>query len=239
MHLNENGLLEHTRTRKTEFLFTQAKHSCFGNVFSAGLVGVIYWQTLNADLLLVWLAVVSIILLLRWTLAVRFAQRNRYSSVEGWHKSYNRNVFCNGMAWGMMFVYTCAALDTQALTGFIAILGALVASSNIAYNSHLKTYLTFVLPALLPALIYLVLFGYADKLVLTAIACSWFVLMYSFAKQLNAHVVLTSGYESANIELLRELEKLRGASIRVQEEIALKSKIIDLLNQDAHHTALR
>lgn len=233
----ENGLVEQTQTRKTEFLFTQAKLSCFGNVVTAGLVGIIYWHKLNSDLLLLWLLLVSIILVQRWKLVVAFAQRNRYSSTANWYKAYNRNVCCNGIAWGVMFLYTCATLNTQALTGFVAILGVLVASSNIAYNSHLKTYLRFVLPALLPALIYMALFGFADKLLLTAVAASWFVLMYSFAKQLNTHVGLTSGYEAENVKLLRELEKLRGISIRLQEEIALKSKIIDHLHQDSHPAA--
>ncbi len=239
MRINENGLVEQTQTRKTEFLFTQAKPSCFGNVITATLVGLIYWQKLNPDLLIAWLFAVSIILLLRWKLAVRFSQRNRYASATDWCTAYNRNVLCNGIAWGTMFVYTCAVLDTQSLTGFVAILGALVASSNIAYNSHLKTYLTFVLPALLPAMVYMVLFGYADKLVLSALAASWFVLMYSFAKQLNAHVGQTSGYEADNVELLRELEKQRGISIRLQEEIALKSRIIDHLTAAPHQAAFR
>ncbi|MFK7731240.1 MAG: hypothetical protein AB8B48_06425 [Pseudomonadales bacterium] len=237
MQINENGLVEQTHTRKTEFLFTQAKPSVFGNAFTAGLVGVVYWQKLNFELLMAWLFAVSIVLLLRWKLAVHFEQRNRYSSTTDWYRAYNRNVLCNGIVWGAMFLYTCIELNTQSLTGFVAILGALVASSNIAYNSHLKTYLTFVIPALLPALLYLVLFGYSDKLVLTAIASSWFVLMYSFAKQLNEHVGLTSGYEAENVELLRELESLHGISMRLQEEIALKSKIIDLLTTDSQRTA--
>ncbi|MEM8500143.1 MAG: hypothetical protein AAF542_19145 [Pseudomonadota bacterium] len=237
MQVSENGLVEQTQTRKTEFLFTQAKLSCFGNVITAGLVGIIYWQKLNSGLLLLWLLLVSIILVQRWKLVVGFAQRNRYTSTARWYHAYNRNVCCNGIAWGMMFLYTCAALNTQSLTGFVAILGVLVASSNIAYNSHLKTYLRFVLPALLPALIYMVFFGFADKLLLTAVSASWFVLMYSFAKQLNTHVGLTSAYEAENIKLLRELENLQGVSIRLQEEIALKSKIIDHLRQDSSSTA--
>lgn len=236
MHINENGLVEQTQTRKTEFLFTQAKPSCFGNMFMASLVGLIYWQKLSSDLLVFWLCALLIVHFLRWQLAVRFAQRNRYSSVTNWYKAYNRNVLCNGVCWGLMFLYTCAVLSTQSLTGFVAILGALVASSNIAYNSHLKTYLAFVVPALLPALVYMVLLGHADILLLSAIASSWFVLMYSFAKQLNAHVGLTSGYESKNIELLHELEKLRGISIQLQEEIALKSKIIDYLSENSRRT---
>ncbi len=237
MQVNENGLVEQTQARKTEFLFTQAKLSCFGNVVTAGLVGIIYWQKLNSDLLLIWLLLVSLILIQRWKLVADFAERNRYSSTANWYKAYNRNVCCNGIAWGVMFLYACAMLNTQALTGFIAILGVLVASSNIAYNSHLKTYLSFVLPALLPALIYMVLFGFAHKMLLTALATSWFILMYSFARQLNSHVGLTSGYEAENIKLLCELEKLRGLSVRLQEEIALKSKIIDHLRQDSQPAA--
>jgi len=232
MQFTGNGLTEQTETRKTEFLFAQAKITCVGNVITASLVGTIYWQKLNPELLMLWLVAVATILNVRWQLASRFTQRNRYSTTTDWYKAYNRNVLCNGIAWGAMFLYTCAELNTQALTGFIAILGALVASSNVAYNSYLKTYLRFVLPALLPALVYMVLFGYADKLVLTAIASSWFVLMYSFAKQLNAHVGMTSGYEAHNLELIRELERLRRASIALQEEISLKSQIIDRLSHD-------
>ncbi len=232
MELKEDGLIEQMQARKTEFLFSQAKATCFGNAFMSGLFAAIYWQQVNHELLLLWLSSVAIILLRRWQLANRFARRNRYSLSTNWQKAYDKSSFANGATWGAMFLYTSATLSTQSLTGFIAILGALVACSNVAYNSSLGTYLRFVLPALLPAFIYMALFGYADKLVLTAIATSWFVLMYSFAKQLNAHVAVTTGYEAHNLQLLRELDALRRASAGLQQEIALKTRVIDRLAAD-------
>ncbi|MFK8020245.1 MAG: hypothetical protein AB8B86_10780 [Pseudomonadales bacterium] len=231
MESSSDGLAQQINVRKTEFLYYQAPFSCIGNGVALALILAAYWKTLPLLPLALWATAATILLLGRWRGAKAFKKRDRYADISQWYQRYNNNATCNGLSWGALVAYAASQLAAPELVVLMMVLGVLLTASSVAYNSYMRLYCNFALPAALPAALLLFSRGQPQDTAVAAVIICWLILMISFAHQVSGYLGRTASYEFTNIALLRELHIQQEHSRILQEEIELKRHIIEALAQ--------
>jgi len=219
--------------RKMELLQSQSATTAAGNSIAAILVSALMWSSVPKAGLVVWSATVIAIVNLRLLKVLRF-RRGDAAQLAACFEYCARSVTVNGVAWGLMFAYLAYHVEPRNMVYPFMALGAITAGTSLIYNAHFNPFRHFAIPALLLPCTVLMVSGSGDKLWVGVTLLCWFLLMNSIASQLSRFLGKSSRYETENIALIRDLEFQRERSERLNEELQLKSQIIERLSLENH-----
>ncbi|MFK8021951.1 MAG: hypothetical protein AB8B86_19495 [Pseudomonadales bacterium] len=219
--------------RKMNLLEKQSSSTMAGNTLAAIVVVVLCWSSIPAPPLIVWSGLIICIMFARWRKVVGFRNNERMEQVGECYRYCARSVTINGVVWGTMIAYLGYTMDPSVLVYPFMVLCAITAGTSLLYNAHFNTFKNFAIPALLMPAAALFLSGEPLKLWIGLIVLCWFTLMNSLAGQLQTFLASSSRYETENIALIRDLEFQKEKSHRLQEELQLKSEIINRMAKRA------
>ncbi len=215
--------------RKMALLRSQTITTAVGNSIAAALVAALMWTSLPKPALVIWSISVIAIVCLR-LLKVNEYQRSDASQLSACFRYCGRSVTINGVVWGLMFAYLSYHIEPRNMVYPFMALGAITAGTSLIYNAHFNPFRYFAIPALLMPCLVLLVSGSSDKMWVGVTLLCWFVLMHSIATQLSVFLAKSTRYETENIVLIRDLEFQREHSKRLNEELQLKSQIIERLS---------
>ncbi|MFK7733545.1 MAG: hypothetical protein AB8B48_18135 [Pseudomonadales bacterium] len=216
-----------------ELLQSQTTTTAAGNSIAALLVAALMWASLSQVGLLAWSLAVIAIVCLR-LLKVRAYTRSDASQLSACFRYCARSVTVNGVVWGLMFAYLSHHIEPRNMVYPFMALGAITAGTSLIYNAHFNPFRYFAVPALIMPSTVLLVSGSSDKMWVGVALVCWFILMHSIATQLSNFLAKSTRYETENIVLIRDLEFQREHSQRLNEELQLKSQIIERLSAEAH-----
>ncbi len=215
--------------RKLSLLATQASTAAAGNSLGALLVAAMVWPHIHAALLGSWVGLVMLIVTTRWLHVRRYLKAEEPGSLAACFRYCATSVAVNGLVWGGLFSYLAYSLEATSLAPPFSVVCALAAGTSLTYNAYFNPFKNFSVPALLMPGIVLLASGPDEKLWIAIIVLAWFTLMYSISSQLSRYLESTAKYETENVALIRDLEYQREHSERLNEELQLKTEIIERL----------
>lgn len=218
--------------RKMELLRSQTVTTAAGNAIAALLVAALMWSTMPNSVLLIWS--VSVIGIVCWRLlkVTEYRQTGDASQLAACFRHCARSVTVNGIVWGLMFAYLSYHVEPRNMIYPFMALGGITAGTSLIYNAHFNPFRYFGIPALLMPSTVLLVSGSTEKLWVGVTLLCWFLLMHSIATQLSRFLAKSTRYETENIVLIRDLEFQREHSERLNEELQLKSQIIERLSAE-------
>ncbi len=219
--------------RKIELLRSQTATTAAGNALATVLVSALMWSSLPHAGLALWSATVIIIVSLRLRVVYRHNNKSA-SELASCFRYCARSVAVNGVAWGVMFAYLAYHIEPRNMVYPFMVLGAITAGTSLTYNVYFNPFRYFALPALLMPCTVLLVSGSSDKLWVGMALLCWFILMHAIATQLSRFLAKSARYETENIALIRDLEYQKERGERLNEELQLKSQIIERLSADRH-----
>ncbi|MEM8496517.1 MAG: hypothetical protein AAF542_00755 [Pseudomonadota bacterium] len=215
--------------RKMELLRSQTVTTAAGNSIAALVVAALMWSTLANSALIIWS--MSVIAIVHWRL-LKVNDYRKYgdpSQLAACFRFCARSVTVNGAVWGLMFAYLSYHIEPRNMIYPFMALGAITAGTSLLYNGHFNPFRYFGVPALLMPSTVLIVAGSTEKMWVGVTLLCWFLLMHSISSQLSRFLAKSTRYETENIVLIRDLEYQREYSKRLNEELQLKSQIIEQL----------
>jgi len=175
---------EHLRVRleQVKLLFNVSPYLIISSGFIAILVAFMQWDAVEHVSILIWLVCMGVVVVFRLIVLYSFSlKRLTLKVVRYWENMYMTTVFVLGLAWGALgvFFFPQGDLESQILTVFVLVfLTGVVAARPMVLR---KAFFIFLLCAMLPVIIQLLLLGtaMAMKLMISSLLYSAFLAIYA------------------------------------------------------------
>ncbi|MGI9293367.1 MAG: hypothetical protein ACR2PS_05235 [Pseudomonadales bacterium] len=219
-------LNDQVSSRQTEFLYSQAHNIGIAGLMGSVLLVASYWNKVNYYVLMGWFMIAFFLTMYRFTIAQRFAKRDRYGDSSQWRRRFRFSMIAAGCLWGSIAIYIMASLPTTDLNILILILCGLSIGSAIINATFLEMFLSFAIPSVLAPGLFLAVQLQSDSFIVGVILLCWFTLMYTTAHRFNKFISRQLRFEAENIELIQELKAERARVEYLRDELQLKAQII-------------
>lgn len=196
-------------------------------IVNAAILVLVLWPNTPHSALMLWFAATWCVLLLRSCFLIKYrsglVQPGQAAHVG---RLFVIGVFLAGLTWGSagFFLFPVNSPSHQVLIVFV--LCGMVAGASEAFSSIMPAFLAFVLPALVPLLIRLLIIGGPVYFAMSAMTLLYLVLTTFIAKRINA---TTRELVELKEYLSQVVEERTEANVKLQEEIASRNKAEDSL----------
>ena len=124
-----------------------------------------------------------------------------------WARIFSASTFIGGLTWGIgaLFLMAPAQIDHQPLV--LLVLAGVGAGAVSAFASHLKAFLLYFVPSMLPSMAWSAVQGDVLHAAFAAFSAVWTLAMCVVARSLNASIMDSLRLRFENIELLDDLRQ--------------------------------
>ena len=205
------------KAEQVRLLYRQLPAGLFGSVVLGCLAAFVLWQQVPRALLLAWLFVLALLTLGRVWLMRRYFQIDPPpDEAPSWGHAF---VFAAGLAgvlWGMagMFPFREPSLLHEVFLAFM--IAGLAAGAMTTMSSFRGAYLAFLLPAILPLAVRLMLHLTEAYVVMSGMLTLFAILMAVISRRLYLSLLESLHLRFDNVGLVNEL-----AAARDRQQVAL------------------
>lgn len=215
--------------KRLEILCRQHQVALPGNLLVAFCTMAFFFRQLPRPILAGWFLAMAVVLLIRFFL-IRFYEKQPAKTLtpRPWLIKFGMSIFLNGLLWGVLGVYT--HLHVPLVYFFIAlIIIAGVVAAALAINSvSIFLFLSFVLPATLPASFSLLISADFEQMVMGILLLAYVGVMTRSAIGLNRVILTSIQYRYENLKLLDHLKEeqiqIRALNARLAQDIEKRKK---------------
>ena len=146
------------KAEQVNLLYQHANVVLWGSLLMAVILVIIFWQQIPQQTLLTWLAIITVITLLRALLVHRYHSTPRKQAPH-WGNRYAYTAAIAGIVWGIgYFMYFLP--DKPAFVIFSACMYVgMISAATLSLTAYMPAYYSFVIPATLPVSIKTALAG--------------------------------------------------------------------------------
>ena len=152
------SLAQRILAEQVRLLYAQAPLDTTASFLIAPMLVLIYWDVVPHAILLIWLALLETTILIRMVLIAAFRRAsNLDADASHWARRYTWACAISGTCWGgcLILLILFPSLVYQSLTALV--LGGVLMGSAPTMASVLITYVAYVLPLILPSVLWLLL----------------------------------------------------------------------------------
>jgi len=172
----------HVRREQITLLFNVSPFLILSSLLIAGLVAMLQWDAIDHRTILLWLACMSLAVLLRFMVIDRFPKSPlSLKAVRYWQRLYMLTVCCLGVGWGSLavFFYPPENVESQLFTflTLIFLIGVVAARPMVLRQA----FFVFLACVMLPMILQLALLGtdLAIKLMVGCIVYSIYMIIHA------------------------------------------------------------
>ncbi|MBE2293730.1 MAG: hypothetical protein IAF00_02225, partial [Phycisphaerales bacterium] len=152
------SLAQRILAEQVRLLYAQAPLDTIASLLIAPMLVFVYWGVVPHTILLGWLALLETTILIRMALIAAFRRDpNSDADAARWARRYTWACTVSGACWGgcLILLVLFPSLVYQSLTALV--LGGVLMGSAPTMASVLITYVAYVLPLILPSMLWLLL----------------------------------------------------------------------------------
>jgi signal transduction histidine kinase/ActR/RegA family two-component response regulator len=216
--------LNHTlevRAAQIELLYRQAPSALIATLVNAGILALVLRKEIATPRLAGWFLAVAVLVLGRtWQRRRYFMAHPSPADSLRWGRRYLFGVAVNGVLWGYagFFFFTADGYAHQLFLAFV--LGGMAAGAVSTLAPLRGAYLAFLVPALLPYMVRLLIYGGELHLAMAAMVVLFIAMMWMIAGRLHASLEESLRLRFENVDLLQDLTQARDRQERANVELA-------------------
>ena len=226
-------------------LYLNAPVSMMGATVNAIILTCILWNLISLSVLATWLGFNLLIIFFRYIIILRYRKASfEYSGQERWGRAFILGTVASGIIWGSagVFLFTDESIAHQVFLAFV--IGGMTAGAMGAFAVHMKTYLSFIIPALLPINVHFFVQGGTLPVTMGAMTVLFAIVIIFIGKRLNESILdaLLVKFENADLVncLTAEKERVERLNGDLYTEIADRKQVEeDLRKAKAQSETLR
>ena len=205
---NKAEIFARMHHHRIDALMKLAPVTLSAGIIAAMLIVVIYWHTAARPAVSLWFGIYSVINIVRYGMVKRFnklpAENRNHARILNIHLVFSAIA---GAFWAAISIYILNMFAAYETLYILLILGGLVAVALATNVIILSAYFSFILPATIPLIVFL-LFQSNTQLVIFSFILSIYIVFISFgAIRMNSVVTESITYHFENLQLLENLEK--------------------------------
>ncbi len=209
-------------------VFDLAPAGLMATAFNAVLVTLALHALFNRSWAWVWCGCVLVILLLRGLLVLRHRHVPRLFSTRVWSELFGLGAALTGFAWGLsVFLLGDESLDDEVFVSFV--IAGMVAGAIPGLSPHLPIYRSYLLAALTPLALRMILIGDPVSLTYLVLILVFGVFMLVTANTHHRIVVdsLRLRYDNADLVagLTAESARVNGLNRQLRSEVEERARI--------------
>ncbi len=190
---------------QVRLLYRQMPSALLATVLVSVAMAAALWDVVAHSSLIVWLGLTAIVCVVRYLLLVLFREyRPSIEALEGWGWWFVAMTVCAGATWGLAgaLLATESGLH-QAFIGFV--LAGISAGAVSTLASHPMAYTAFILPAVLPFAVTMLLMGERVHFAMGAMALLFISMMMVVAGRVGASIEQSLRLRFRNLGLVDDL----------------------------------
>jgi signal transduction histidine kinase len=167
-------------------LYSNALVGLIATAINSLVLAVIERDVTSHTALVVWVAILLVISLVRYSDIRKFRRKSPEASEANlWGRRFIVGLGLSGIAWGSsaIILFPIESLAHQTFLAFV--IGGMVAGAAAAFSSIIKAFLAYSVPALSPIIVRFALLGDEFHLTMGGMVLLYGVLMFIIAKQIN------------------------------------------------------
>ncbi|MCW5774197.1 MAG: HAMP domain-containing histidine kinase [Rhodospirillaceae bacterium] len=171
-------------------LFIQAPGILVIEMGVALLVAGVFWRSASPTIVVSWAALVIAAAIVRWVHCRRYFERARpIDEAPRWGRTFAWGTLLSGMLWGIAGVAFFSPHSGVLLIVLVFLVTGLSAAALTGYTAHLPAFYAFVLPAVVPFGVRLMLDGAPVHVFTATLLAVWITIFVYLAHTLNAHTL--------------------------------------------------
>jgi hypothetical protein len=190
---------------QVRLLYRQAPSALLATVVIAIAMAAALWEVVPRVSLLVWLGLTAIVSLARYALLLAFRDyRPELDAMDAWGWRFIALTVCAGATWGL--AGALLATDSgfhQAFIGFV--LAGICAGAVSTLSPHPLAYTAFIMPAVLPFAVTMLLIGERIQFAMGAMALLFVSMMMIVAGRVAASIEQSLRLRFRNLGLVDDL----------------------------------
>jgi diguanylate cyclase (GGDEF)-like protein len=193
---------------KIDALISQAQVAISMGTVAALFIFIVYWNSSIRFAITIWFGIYLLIYILRYFIVKRFnaSQQDKQNYILIMRFHIISSVVA-GLLWSAICIYLFYVYNTVESLYVLLVLGGLVAGAVATNIILMSVYYSFVLPATLPIIIFLLTHNSNQMNVSGIILLLFVIFITSCAYRLNKLVSDSLSYQFDNLQLLDDLEK--------------------------------
>ncbi len=225
--LTDNRVL----TEQVKLLYVNARQSSVAVLLLAVLCVIILWGKADHQALLLWLAILTSSLFIRFALSQRYYSRPDSLPTEAYVRRYTIGSFFVGASWGGLchFIYTSNDLF---VIYFVTVVIIIITTASVPVLAAVKrTFLAASIPQIFALFIALIGTGDTDNQLTAFGPMIYFALMLATGNNLNRRIIQAIKLEINNKELVKQLTEEITQRENTQQELIVAKDVAEKANQ--------
>lgn len=192
---------------QVRLLYRQVPSALLATAVIAIAMAAALWEVVSRTSLLVWLGLTAIVSLARYALLIAFREyRPSLDAMETWGWRFVALTVCAGASWGLAGALLAADSGFhQAFIGFV--LAGICAGAVSTLSPHPLAYTAFIMPAVLPFAVTMLLIGERIEFAMGAMALLFVSMMMIVAGRVAASIEQSLRLRFRNLGLVDDLSE--------------------------------
>jgi signal transduction histidine kinase len=209
------------RAAEIRLLYEQLPSALTATVLNAAILIAVLWNQIPLLLLIGWLVLIFLVVCIRYALGRSYLQKGIGDEEQPrWGRRYVYGVAANGLLWGVagFFFFAPSSYVHQVFLAFV--LMGMATGGMSTLSSMRGAYLVFMIPALLPYGMRLLIAGDMLHLAMAGMLVVYLTMMGMISHRLHATVYESLRLRFANVDLFVDLNRAKLGQERVNQELA-------------------
>jgi two-component system sensor histidine kinase/response regulator len=229
--LSPHFLEEQTLREQLKLLYANARASNAAVILLGILITAILWGKAEPQYLLIWLATLTLSVLIRLSLAHRYYTRPESLPSQAFIKRYTISTIFVGTSWGLLsqFIYTNSDIF---VTYFVIVVIIIITTASVPVLAAVKqTFLAACIPQISILVSALILTFESESQLIALCLLLYFALMLATGKNLNLRIIQAIKLEINNKRLIGQLIDEVDQREKTQQELIVAKDVAEKANQ--------
>lgn len=228
---------------QVKLAYAQLPVGLLASIVNAPLVGIALWGVTPTFRIALWLAAMGFVTVWRYLTLLHYrSSAADAATAEAWGQRFRVGAALSGIVWGIagFWLFPAHSDVHQILIGFVV--GGMAAGGIATLSSLPRAYLLFMLPATVPFVLRMLVFGGMLHVFMGLMAVVFTAIMWVASGRVHATIKESLLLRFENLELVGDLNlaknSLEGINRQLQDEVLERSSAEEAIRQSQQRLAL-
>lgn len=220
--------------KQTDYLYNNIKIAIAASSIVAVLSFSLLWGNVPKLHLLLWAGLIAVVTIARYALSEHYKKSFESLKIETWFYLFILGITLNGLLWGVTIILATQQENPLIIELAILLVAGLSIGVTLSTSASLFAFYSFVIPAILPPALYLLVTNDSILVFLAFCLIIYFIFLSILVFNINRYTVELLNIKDANSQIIDTLKLTFDRGTEGVVVIDAESKtIVDANNQAA------